>query len=170
MAKVDDIVLYGGQGVCKITELTTRAFKSEITEYFVLCPIYDKNSKVFVPIHNESLTRKMRNLLTKEELSDILKSKPDGDELWMNNDNERKEQFKQIINNCDRKVLMKLIKTLYYQQELQKLAGKKLHMPDERILKEVEKIIFDEYAFVLNISHDEVPIMIKEQMKTEIAQ
>ena len=46
---------------------------------------------------------------------------------------------------------------------MQKKSGRKLHIADERILKDAEHIFYDEIAFVLNISQNEVVPFIHEQ-------
>ena len=46
--------------------------------------------------------------------------------------------------------------------------GKKLHVADERMLQEAEKMICDEFSYVLGIPKEEVPSYITNSMKESI--
>jgi CarD family transcriptional regulator len=52
-----------------------------------------------------------------------------------------------------------------HQQEL-KEKGKKLRVSDERFLKDAEKVLYDEFAHVLDIKREEVLPFIFEQIET----
>ena len=41
MYRVDDLVLYSAQGVCKITDITTKKINGEVNEYYILKPVYN---------------------------------------------------------------------------------------------------------------------------------
>lgn len=166
MFSVGNIVSYGMQGICEISEITEKKFKSNVIKYYVLVPVFDKSSKIFVPIENETLTSKMRRILSKDEILNIIESMPDNEIIWIENDNERKEKYKEILSGGDRTKIVKLIKTLYLHQKHQKQIGKKLHISDERLLKEAEKLLYDEFAFVLNIDRNDVLSYIIDQIES----
>ena len=46
--------------------------------------------------------------------------------------------------------------------------GKKLHIADERMLREAEKMICDEFAYVLGISQEEVPAYITSGLENAV--
>lgn len=163
MLNIGKTVSYGAQGICTISEITEKKFKADIIKYYVLEPVFDKNSKIFVPIDNEKLTSRMKEILSKDEIIEIINSLANEETTWINDDNERKEAYKQIILSGDRNEIVKLIKALYLHRENQKLIGKKLHISDERLLKEAEKVVYDEFAYVLNIDRDDVlPFILKQ--------
>lgn len=60
MYRVNDTVVYGAQGVCRIADITKRDIGGMPMDYYVLKPVYDDNSTLFVPISNDKLTAKMR--------------------------------------------------------------------------------------------------------------
>lgn len=156
MFSVKDVVSYGSQGVCEIVETTVREIKKEKIEYFVLAPVFDKNSKIFVPIHNEKLIGKMKQLLTAQQAQDIIKGFSEVESIWIDNDNLRREKYREIVVNADRNELISLIKTLYVHRNKQKEFGKKLHITDDRYLHDAERIIFDELAFVLKLEQQKI--------------
>ena len=70
---------------------------------------------------------------------------------WIENEQERKAKYKEIIAKGDRRELIRLIKSVYLHGQKLKLTGKKLHVVDERFLKEAERLLYDEFAHVLKI-------------------
>ncbi len=64
---LSDIVAYGVNGVCTVTEITTKRIDKVNVEYYVLSPNATKTAKVFVPVQNEKLVGN-RAVLTKDFL------------------------------------------------------------------------------------------------------
>lgn len=167
MYSVGDTVLYGSQGVCKIVGTDVKKIGGSKVEYFVLKPIYDENSTLFVPSSNNNLTSKMRSVLSAEEIYELIKAMPDEDTIWIDDENERKQKYQKIISQGDRKNLVQLIKTLHLHKLSQQGKGRKLHQCDEVFLKQAEKLLYDEFALVLKIKPDEVLPFIMEQIEVE---
>ena len=81
---------------------------------------------------------------------------------WIPNENRRKEEFKKIIANGEHSELIKMIKSLYLQREKREIEGKHLYLSDERFLKEAERILCDEFRYVLEIEREEVLTYLKK--------
>ncbi len=161
---VGDTILYGTNGVCKITDITEEKFNYETHKYYVLKPVFDENATVYIPFDNEKLISKMKRIISEEEINELIKSLKGKEIEWIDNENKRKEKFKNIIYNGDREELMILIRTIYLHQEDLVKNGKKLHIMDERFLKDAEKLIYDEFSLVLNINREDVVPFILERM------
>ena len=65
MFQVNDVIIYGAQGVCKIIGMDKKIINGKKKIYFVLKPVDDKGATVFAPTDNELVLSKMRRLLTK---------------------------------------------------------------------------------------------------------
>ena len=65
----------------------------------------------------------------------------------------------------DRMSLIKMIKALYFHQQKQQEKGKRLRASDERFFTEAERILYDEFALVLNIEPEQVLPFIMEQVQ-----
>lgn len=168
MYNIGTTVIYKNEGVCRITEITERRFKDKNIEYYVLKPVHKDDSEIYVPKNNKELLSKMRKILSKEEILELIKTMPDEENIWIADENERKEHYREILVKGDRTELVRLIKTLYLHKQNQKKTGKKLHIADEKFLKDAEHLLYDEFAFVLNISKDEVlPFITGELEKSE---
>lgn len=167
MYKVNDTILYGNEGVCKIIEITSRTFKNQVMDYYVLKPVYSENATVYVPVHNQELLNKMKKILSAQEIIDLIHKMPESESVWIQNDNQRKEKYREILRSGDREELMKIVRTLYLHQQKLKESGKKFHATDDKILKEAEKILYDEFAYVLNIHQDEVVPFICQEIEVK---
>ena len=168
MFQVNDMVLYGTNGVCRVVDIDERDCGGRMVEYYILKPIYASNSTVFVPVNNEKLTSKMRYVLTKEEIDAKIRAIPEVQEEWMDDGRARKEHFKDMVSRADTFELIQLIKMLIEHREKVVARGKKLHVADERMLQEAEKMICDEFSYVLGIPKEEVPSYITNSMKESI--
>ena len=168
MFQVNDMVLYGTNGVCRVVDIDERDCGGRMVEYYILKPIYASNSTVFVPVNNEKLTSKMRYVLTKEEIDAKIRAIPEVQEEWMDDERARKELFKDMVSRADTFELIQLIKMLIEHREKVVARGKKLHVADERMLQEAEKMICDEFSYVLGIPKEEVPSYITNSMKESI--
>lgn len=151
MFQVNDVIIYGAQGVCKITDTEEKNIGGVKKTYFVLKPVNDKGSTIFVPTDNELVLKKMRRLLTKAEIHKLIDSMPEENAVWVENENERKELYKSILAKGDHLELIKMIKAIYAHKNEREAEGKRLHMSDERFFKDAEQILYNEFQYVLDL-------------------
>ncbi len=152
---VGQTVLYGSNGVCMVDDVTEKRIGKTKIQYYVLKPLCNNTSTLFVPTANQQLVSKMRRILTEDEAEAILRNLPPcGD--WNDNKQERSEQFRAIITEGSCVELIRLIRLVRTHEQEQLAGGKRLHITDERFLKEAEKMICEEFSLVLHISRDEV--------------
>ena len=165
--KVNDTVLYGAHGVCKIAEQVSRKVGGQEREYFVLKPVYDKNSTYFVPSDNQAVLSKLKRILSAEEIFEMIREIPGEDTIDVENEHERFRIYQEILTGGDRAKLIRLIKTLYLRQQKRKEQRKNLLMSDERFMKDAERILYEEFAYVLKIDRDQVLPFITNQIEVE---
>ena len=99
---------------------------------------------------------KMRYVLKKEEIDSLLEGDARVETKWIENKNERSSVYKGIIAAGDAKALLSLIRCLYEKRAELAEAGKKLPASDSGILESAEKMIREEFAFVLDIEESSV--------------
>ena len=153
MFQLNDVIIYGAQGVCKIIGTEEKSVSGKKRAYFVLKPVSDKGSTIFVPTDNEFVLKKMRRLLTKDEIYKLIDSMPEESALWVQNENERKELYKTILANGDHVELIQMIKAIHAHRVQREAEGKRLHMSDERFFKDAEQILYNEFQYVLNLGN-----------------
>ena len=83
-------MFYGGSGVCRIDGVISREFGDEMRDYYVLTPVHSQSSTVYLPVDNNNLVSRMREVLSKEEIYQLIHMLPAGKDLWIENENLRK--------------------------------------------------------------------------------
>ena len=158
----DDIVIYGSSGLCKVLGITEKEFGETSFKYYELIPVYDNKSALYVPVTNQSLVNKMHKILSSNDIKEVIKTIYNEDYIWIEDETERKEYYKKVIEIGDRYELVKAIKAVYYHSKKQEELKKKVHICDERFLKDAQKMLFDEIAYVLEIERNQVLEYIKK--------
>lgn len=165
MFSAEEVIIYGGYSVCKIAEITQRELDGKMVDYYVLKPIFNPGSTVFVPVNNETLQKRMHTVIGRENAEKLIISMPQIDTIWVDNENARKEKYKDILAKRDRSKIIGLIKALHIHQRQQAEKKRRLHISDERFLKEAEKTLCEELAFVLGMSPEDVPNLIRTKVQ-----
>ena len=162
MLNIGDTVLYGTTGVCTVESKTVREIMGERKEYFVLRPLSQDKCTVFVPCDNPAVLSKARKILSKEEILALIDSIKGEEPVWIENDAVRREELSKTLHSSDRRELMLAIRSLYLRRNMRQAEGKRLHIADERILNEAERLLHDEFSAVLGIEPEQVvPFIIK---------
>lgn len=164
MFKTGDTVLYSATGVCTVSDIEKKVIGKEIKLYYVLKPISKANSTVYVPVDSEKLVSKMHDILSKEELLTVIhesKSRPD---IWIDNDQTRREEFTKILSNGNRLELLLLVRSLCAHRDRQVAMGRKFHIADSKIFDEAERILYDELSWTFEIDTEDVPAFIEKEL------
>jgi CarD family transcriptional regulator len=159
MFKVNDTVTYGINGICKIADISEQVTGTRRAEYYILKPAANPATSIFVPTQSEELTRKMKRLLTADEIIALIKSIPKDCDIWIDDGKVRREEYRKILFRSDRTELVRLIKTLFDRQQKlsQNPKSKQLASEDKSILETAEEILAGEFAYVLNVQREEIP-------------
>lgn len=161
MYNVDEIILYGSNGVCKIKEISKQKLAGTTMEYYVLKPLFSQVSTLFVPTKNEALVSRMRHILSEDKIKAVLDSLTSIPQ-WIEDKNVRFDFCKETIASGNFEAVVNLIRMLRFHEKEQNNKGKHLHISDERFLREAEKMACDEVAVALNIERSEViPMLMK---------
>jgi len=81
---------------------------------------------------------KLRKILSSEQIYELIRAMPEEGSIWIEDENERKQKYKEIIQSGDRLELIRMIRTLYFHREELKEAGRKFHLCDEHFVEQVE--------------------------------
>ncbi len=162
---IGDVIIYGNHGICKVTGLQDMCMDEKIRPYYVLKPVYHTASTVYVSAISNGRKTEFRHILSADEIFSLVKKMSGKDYIWIKDNRKRKELYGQILADGNRSELIKLIKTLRcHKQELKKTnKDKKLQISDECFLKDAEKTLCEEFAYVLSIKREDVIPFIYEQ-------
>lgn len=164
MFSVGDTIVYGTNGVCEIKEISRLKFGGAAGDYFVLSPVNDPKSVLYVPVGNEKLSSKMRPLLSRSDLCAAIDEAAADALSWISDDVGRKNYCDSVVKAGDRRELLRLISMLYVRREELKCNKKHFHNVDAQYLKTAERMLNDEFSYVLGIAADDVPAFIRSRV------
>ena len=151
MFQINDVVVYGAQGVCKIVGTQDQKIDGANKTYFVLKPADDRGATFYVPTWNEKALAKMRKVMTKQDVDALIDSMPNKTPTWIANENERKETYKRILASGDQAAIISMVQALFSHKKEREADGKRLHMSDEHFMKDAEQLLYNEWQYVLNV-------------------
>ena len=166
MYTVGDTVVYGGSGVCEIDDIRDISFYHERPKkYYVLKPMFVKQSStVYVPFDNEKLTANIQPVISKDEAIELIDGIGSEESEWIDDRNQRKDHFNDLLSNGTRKQIINLISMITKHRDTLAGEGKVLNMQDEKILAEAERRMNAEFAVALDMRPDEVVEYISDRM------
>lgn len=154
MFNIGEYVVHGTDGVCQIIGIEEKSFfHNDIPQkYYVIRSVLKKDVIIYIPIKNcENVIRKV---LTKEQIHDLILGMPKQERLAVENVREKNKEFKRKIASNNPKNIIAVIKTLYFEKMQKTCTGKNTH--DSDIMLFAEKLLYDEFAFVLGIEQKEI--------------
>jgi len=163
MFKVNDKVMYGQMGACIISAIEEKEVNSEKKLYYVINPVNAIKTTIFCPVDNDKV--RIRKLISKEKVMELVSIMPDIEAEWIENDSMRKAANDEIIKSGEHEGLIKLIKLLYFKREECKANNKKFHISDQRAMETAEKLLYSEFAMTLGIKEEEVFSFIVGKLK-----
>ena len=164
MFKVNDYVVYGSTGVCRIDDIVkeTNSHGEEI-EFYILHSVCENHLTIKSPVKNPRVL--VRELISKDELLSLIALMSEQKTVWIKSGKERNTYFKNALKSGRCEEWAKLIKTIYLEKQAKACEGKKLAKSDEDIMQAAEKKLHGELAIALNISPAEVLPFILEHIE-----
>ena len=158
MFSAGDTVIHLSAGICRIQEIREEKFVEKKQPYYVIRPLSDASSTIYVPV--SAGEEKLRRPLSETEILKLLDRAAAEDVPWIENNTLRKTTFTELLHSGDPCKQIALVARLRRQKEYLLGIGRKFPMGDERILKEAEKHIHAEFSFSLSLEESEVPAYI----------
>ncbi|WP_044974319.1 CarD family transcriptional regulator [Ruminococcus sp. HUN007] len=156
MYSIGDKIMYSSFGICKVTAIEKRNLTGEEQEYYILKLINSDKNIFYVPTNNDTALSKMHPICSKAEVDELISHMNSEGLIWIDNDIRRKEEYSRIIKDADKHEIIRLIKTLYLRRKELAESGKKLRSTDENYLSLAENMLFEEFAYALDIDKSEV--------------
>ncbi len=151
MYELNDVLVYGNSGVCRLVDIRKEQFSGTPTMYYILSPVFNGQSMLYVPIENTALSSKLRPVMMKETLHEMMLKAKSNDVSWENDDRLRSEKFQDVLSHGLSEELLSVMKSLVIHKNELKKTIKKLHSADERTLNLCEKIVGEEFAFAFGV-------------------
>lgn len=167
MFQTGESVVYGIHGVCRIVGTEKQIRNNEEQIFLVLEPVSQPGSRYMVPTYNPAAMAKVKKMLTREELEEMLSSAAVHRDCWIRDEAQRKQYYRELITSGERQNLMAMVCTLYHHKAEQSASGRKIHMCDDNFLRDAEKILIGEVAEVLKLDLDQAKRYICSKLETE---
>ena len=167
MYQAGDKVVYGMHGVCVVADLEQRVVDHKEVTYLVLEPIGQPGARFLVPSHNPAAMSKVKAMLTREELEQLLSSDAIHQDAWIKDESRRKQVYRELIGSGSREKLLQMVCSLYRCRNALRSAGKKFHMCDENFLRDAEKLLASELSVTLELSTQEAIQYLRKALKED---
>lgn len=154
----DCYVVYGSNGICRIDDIKNTSFTADMADklYYILNPVRNPESRIFVPADNDVLVSKMRKIMTKEEIEELLLGMKGKEIEWESDRRCRNESFNEILTKGVTQDMLLMIRCLYMKKRELAENGKNLPTSDNNTLKSAEKLVEEEFSYTLGIKPSEV--------------
>lgn len=159
-------VVYGTNGICLVEDSCDMAFPSnaEKKPYFILRPLSDSGSVIYIPHDNDVLLARIRPVLTKMQATELLGTETRATE-WIDDRKLRTLSFREAVQQSDPAALLSLILCICRKREELTAQNKKTANADREILAAALKAVSEEFAFSLEITKNKMV----EKLETALA-
>lgn len=155
--KVGDYISCQGIGICQISDISEMDFGDyNPRKYYMLKPVYDVHSTSYLPVDSPESRVKIKRLITKEEIDTMIDSVDEIEIEWIDNGKQRAERFNEILTKGTRAETLWLVKSLLRHKAEVEANNRKFYASDARILAAAEKLVCEEFAFVLGCDKNDV--------------
>ena len=129
--------------------------------------MYDVHSTSYLPVDSPEVSQKIRRLITKDEIDSVIDGVEQMDMEWIENGKARLERFNEILASGSRTEALWLVKVLSKHKAEVEAQNRKFYASDARVLASAEKLVCEEFAFVLGCDKNEVIPYIVSRLKPE---
>ena len=164
MFDVGDYIIYGSNGVCKITKIGPMNMPGIPKDkmYYTMVPCYIRDSEIFTPVDNERVV--MRKVMTRDEAEDFISYMPEIDSLEIIEEKKRDLEYRQAVLTCDPTILVELMKTIQGRMDERIAEGKKVTSSDAKYFHLAEEGLYGELAISLDMDKEEVKDYVREKV------
>lgn len=157
MYQVGDLIVYGGNGVCRVLEIKprdTRPGKGQL--YYTLEPLH-QNCMIFTPVDNPKVF--MRPIVSREEAERLIDQIPSmqAEAYHSRAMRELTEHYEACIKTHDCLDLLALTMSIHAKKQAAQEQKRKFGAVDGGFLRRAEELLFSELAAALGIQQEEVP-------------
>ena len=155
MYQVGEMIIYGGEGVCKVEAIGTLAMAGvrRDRQYYTLAPLY-RPGRIYAPVDT---TVFMRPILSKQEAEELVRAIPDIEAASCTHRNPRilGEYYQEMMRTRSCDSMVRIIKMAHHKGQARRARGVKPGQVDERYLKRAEDMLYGELAVSLGIPREE---------------
>ena len=165
MYQAGQYVIYGIHGACRVVGTEKQLVNRKRTEYLVLEPLYKSESKFYLPTQNPTALAKLAPVLPKDELEALIASDEIRKDCWIQEENLRKQHYRELTATGNRIALMQMVCALYRYKDEQMASGRKFHQCDDNFLRDAERQLSSEISLVMGMEQDKAREYLRTQLR-----
>ncbi|MCQ2497081.1 MAG: CarD family transcriptional regulator [Lachnospiraceae bacterium] len=165
MFDIGDFVVFGSDGVCRVEAVGSLDIDGVSREklYYTLVPVGKTgNGCIFAPVEGKKVT--VRRVINTEEANALINEIALIERLHVEDDRKREERYKQVIQHCDLREVVQLMKEINSRKEMRDKIGKKLTAIDERYYNIAENCLCNELSLPLKMEKNDVRDFISSRL------
>lgn len=157
MYKINDQILYGRAGICKIIDITVPDKDNFSTDqlYYVLRQV-DNNCIIYTPVNSKI---PMRPVISAEEVNRLIDMIPEinAEAYYNNHMQELTRHYQAVFDDMRCEGLIELVMSIYAKKKIAEEQNRKIGQIDEKFMKHAEDILYSEFSLALGIPKEKVP-------------
>lgn len=170
MYSIGDTVMHPSEGVCTISDRRSMQFSGGVKrEYYILTPSMEKSSStVYMPVERGDSV--LRRLLSRTDILALIHHSTEVEFEWVNDSKLRKDAFTKLVHSGDIAQIIRMITEIHAHNALRLAEGKKPCASDEAILADAQRLLHQEFSYVLGLSPTDTVAFICEELGQPMAQ
>ncbi len=169
MYQKGELILYGGTGVCRVTDIVAKKFARNEPEklYYVLTPLYQTGT-ITTPVENGKVFT--RPVISRDEAMSLIDEIPNIHVQAYHNQNlqQLENHYKAELESHDCMDLLRLTMSTYQKKREREQAKLKFGAVDRRYMERAEDLLFGELAVALDIERDRVQTFIEDRLSIDL--
>lgn len=164
MFEIGDYVINANNGICKVEDKVhlDLPMSDKKKLYYLIVPIKEKATKLYIPVDSDK--QRIRKAMDEEQALEMIDAIPQIDAVWISNDKQREQKYKEAIFSCEPRQLVSILKCMYLRNQQRNAEGKKNTTIDERYFKLAENNLYSELAFAMHKDKEEMKQIITERI------
>lgn len=162
MYQIGDLIVYGGNGVCRVESIETEG--KDRRQYYTLQPLY-QTCQILTPVDNPKVY--IRPIITKDEAEDIIRQIPQvqPQPFYTRTPRELTEHYETQLKSYDCRTLLTMIMSIYQKRQEAQNNKRRLGVVDENYYRRAQELLHCELAAALEISKEQVPEYIASRVE-----
>ncbi len=164
MFNIGDLLFYGTNGVCRVSEICSSPFDSSDTRsFYKLTPISDHSSLViYTPVDNTQVI--IRSLISKEEAEALVSRLSAIEKITVAIEKYRKDAYREAIRDGMPEGFVRIIKTVRERREKFRRTRRRVPDLDNDFEHTAKTCLYSELSVVLGLCREEIHRIVSENI------
>lgn len=167
MFKIGDYIVYGGEGVCRVTTIgpIPVAYMDQSRIYYTLVPLYH-TGVIYAPTDARV---PMRPALTRDEANALIERIPHlpADYKLPSNPKLIAAEYKACLQSYECEMLLRLMRMISARRNEAASRGRNFGQTDGRYYKRAKELLYGELALALDLPMDKVESAVARRMEPD---